>query len=149
MLEPVDNQNKEQKKDLFSDLKGVFPCPLCNNGLKIKETKNKKPYCICLDCGIQLFIRGKQGIKRLDHYLKNGLSEPLLSPNDLFGSTNSQKAIVILNEMGKIKNKIEELEQNMGFLETMFGNEENEIVIKVLKSDLEKLSAQLREIKGL
>ncbi len=47
------------------DKKKVFPCPLCQKGLEIKISKKQKPYCVCLDCGIQLFIRGKEGISRL------------------------------------------------------------------------------------
>lgn len=47
------------------DEKKVFPCPLCQKELEIKISKKQKPYCVCIDCGIQLFIRGKEGISRL------------------------------------------------------------------------------------
>lgn len=44
-----------------------FPCPLCERKLEIRKTvkKNPKPYMICEDCGVQLFVRGKTGIDRL------------------------------------------------------------------------------------
>ena len=51
----------EKKKDK----KKVFLCPLCQKELEIKVSKKQKPYCVCLDCGIQLFVRGKEGINRL------------------------------------------------------------------------------------
>ena len=41
-----------------------FPCPVCRSMLPVKLTQNHKPYCVCNDCGIQLFVRGKTGINR-------------------------------------------------------------------------------------
>src|SRR5207245_3600249 len=39
---------------------------LCGIGLDIRSSKkNGKPYCICDPCGVQLFIRRKEGINRL------------------------------------------------------------------------------------
>ncbi len=52
----------EKKKDK----KKVFPCPLCQKGLEIKVSKKQKPYCVCIECGVQLFVRGKEGINRLE-----------------------------------------------------------------------------------
>src|SRR5215469_14771792 len=49
-----------------------FPCPLCGAALLIRNSKNKKPYCICNDCGIQLFVRGKAGIARLLKLVREG-----------------------------------------------------------------------------
>src|SRR5262249_18697467 len=43
----------------------TFPCPVCNMALRIKITCKRKPYCTCLECGIQIFFRGQDGIKRL------------------------------------------------------------------------------------
>lgn len=55
-------------KDLFKD--ALFPCPLCQTGLRIKLTKKDKPYVVCNLCGIQLFIRGKEGVNALVGYLR-------------------------------------------------------------------------------
>jgi len=46
-----------------------FPCPLCGIGLIIKLSKTQKPYCVCDDCGVQVFVRGKPGIKRFREIL--------------------------------------------------------------------------------
>ena len=43
----------------------TFPCPLCEKTLDIRIDKNDKPYVICGDCCVQLFIRGEDGIDRL------------------------------------------------------------------------------------
>ena len=42
-----------------------FQCPICSENLEIRMDKHEKPYCICDDCGVQLFIRKLAGIKRL------------------------------------------------------------------------------------
>jgi hypothetical protein len=43
-----------------------FPCPLCGAGLPILRSKRNKPYCTCNDCGLQIFVRGKKGMSRLE-----------------------------------------------------------------------------------
>ncbi|MFQ5876058.1 MAG: hypothetical protein ACE5JL_19970, partial [Dehalococcoidia bacterium] len=42
-----------------------FPCPLCGSRREVKETKKGKPYLVCDHCGVQLFVRYKEGIVRL------------------------------------------------------------------------------------
>ena len=44
-----------------------FQCPLCENMLEIKMTKKNKPYVVCNDCGMQIFIRRQEGINKLNH----------------------------------------------------------------------------------
>lgn len=42
-----------------------LPCPLCGQDIPVKMSKSGKPYIICDDCGVQLFIRSPRGIERL------------------------------------------------------------------------------------
>ncbi len=42
-----------------------IPCLLCGEMAEIRKDKNKKPYFICDECGVQAFIRRKLGIHRL------------------------------------------------------------------------------------
>lgn len=51
--------------DDLKDLKQSIPCFLCHDPVVIKRDKNQKPYFICHECGIQAFIRRKQGIRLL------------------------------------------------------------------------------------
>lgn len=51
-----------------------FPCPLCGEGLDVRETKKGKPYVICDPCGVQLFVRGKQGIQRFKELVGKGVA---------------------------------------------------------------------------
>jgi hypothetical protein len=49
-----------------------IPCVLCGRKLEKRSSrKNGKPYFVCDPCGIQLFIRRKLGIQRLEQFFKN------------------------------------------------------------------------------
>ena len=47
----------------------VVPCFLCSQQLTQRKDKNAKPYFVCDPCGVQIFVRGRQGIKNLDQLL--------------------------------------------------------------------------------
>jgi DNA-directed RNA polymerase subunit RPC12/RpoP len=49
-----------EKMDLSG--KRMFPCPVCTDPREVRITKKKKPYITCDHCGIQVFIRGPEGI---------------------------------------------------------------------------------------
>ena len=40
-------------------------CFLCSQELGLRRDKNKKPYFVCDVCGVQIFVRGRQGIENL------------------------------------------------------------------------------------
>ena len=44
-----------------------WPCPLCRRPRPVQQTKKHKPYLICDTCGVQMFVRYVDGIRRLDH----------------------------------------------------------------------------------
>jgi DNA-directed RNA polymerase subunit RPC12/RpoP len=46
-----------------------LPCFLCRKQLDLRLSKTKKPYFVCEDCGMQIFVRGKRGIERLQQLL--------------------------------------------------------------------------------
>lgn len=43
----------------------AFPCPLCLVPLRVRSSKKGKPYVVCDECGVQMFVRAKPGIARL------------------------------------------------------------------------------------
>jgi hypothetical protein len=49
-----------------------FPCPTCGVALSIRMSQSSKPYCVCFDCGNQVFFRGKLGIHRLTELVESG-----------------------------------------------------------------------------
>jgi DNA-directed RNA polymerase subunit RPC12/RpoP len=42
-----------------------YPCFLCAKKLDLRISKSAKPYFVCDDCGVQIFVRRKKGIERL------------------------------------------------------------------------------------
>jgi DNA-directed RNA polymerase subunit RPC12/RpoP len=43
----------------------AIACFLCGRRVEIRLSKKGRPYFICDDCGLQVFIRGDTGIRRL------------------------------------------------------------------------------------
>ena len=39
------------------DMGWVIPCWLCGSPIPVKFSKKRKPYLICDNCGLQIFIR--------------------------------------------------------------------------------------------
>ncbi len=42
--------------------KQMFPCPICAIAREVRISKKNKPYITCDPCGVQLFVRGREGI---------------------------------------------------------------------------------------
>jgi DNA-directed RNA polymerase subunit RPC12/RpoP len=57
-----------------------LPCFLCHKQLDLRISKTQKPYFICEECGMQIFVRGKRGIKRLEQLL-GGMNKQSISRN--------------------------------------------------------------------
>jgi DNA-directed RNA polymerase subunit RPC12/RpoP len=47
-----------------------IPCFLCSQELRLRRDKHEKPYFVCDSCGMQIFVRGRQGRENLDQLLK-------------------------------------------------------------------------------
>jgi len=52
----------------------MFRCPLCQRSLEIRETKKEKPYLTCDNCGLQMFVRYRKGIQRLEELSRKNVS---------------------------------------------------------------------------
>ena len=47
-----------------------FPCPICRGLLPVRTDRKGKPYVHCdRPCGLQMFVRGREGIQRLSALL--------------------------------------------------------------------------------
>jgi len=53
------------------ETKKLFPCSLCGEGLEVKESKRGKPYVVCNGCGMQMFVRTQEGIRKLEELIGN------------------------------------------------------------------------------
>ena len=54
------------------EVQGYLPCPTCKELRTVGLTKRQKPYFTCNDCGVQVFFRGKEGIRRMREMLGHG-----------------------------------------------------------------------------
>src|SRR5580698_4844020 len=87
----------------------VFPCCVCSANLDMRISKRKKPYCICVRCGIQVFFRGKTGIRRL--------MEILSSRNLAHGTAfDTVPAMILFNRILQMRSQKTELEEKRGFI---------------------------------
>lgn len=64
-------------------------CPICSAPLPVKKTRKGKPYVVCDDCGLQMFVRYEEGIQRLRAKIKLQCDDNCLfcdQCEELFGS---------------------------------------------------------------
>jgi hypothetical protein len=87
----------------------LFPCPVCGISLGIRIARTQKPYCVCIDCGIQIFFRGKTGISRLNKIVENEL---LIAGKD----SNSSLATILFNRIQHLKRQKTDLEVKQGLI---------------------------------
>ncbi len=48
----------------------VIPCFLCKRDMDIRFSKKDRPYAVCNECQMQIFIRGRKGLKKLTELAK-------------------------------------------------------------------------------
>ena len=102
-----------------------FPCPICFEMLEVRHDKNSKPYCVCNDCAVQLFIRGKNGIKKFKNLMPNYNCK-----------VKSHKLIELIEYFEKLSEKLSEIEAK----KPIFGeNKHLNLQAKVIKKQLDSL----------
>ena len=118
----------------------VLACFLCTQQLEQRTSKNGKPYFVCYACGTQFFVRGKQGIEKL---------EELISALSAVEQSNRARAktlleiSAILAEIDGTKNELKKLENKIG----LFRADKEEVQArKSLKMRLRNLLAELARI---
>ncbi len=128
------NVTLDPAAQLLGDLAAMeFPCPLCGAGLPIRASKRKKPYCICNLCGVQLFVRGKEGISRLRKMATAGI---LISGKE----ESASYGIRLYNRLEQLKLQKRELKQKQG----IFLIDENvENAISLVDAEIEKIEGEL------
>lgn len=115
-----------------------FPCPLCGAGLPILNSKRGKPYFICNDCGVQIFVRGKAGIARLRRMAASG---SLISSAEGSGAY----AVALVKRLETLKLQKHGLENKQGII---FKNENVQNAISVIDAEIETLESELAKMAG-
>jgi DNA-directed RNA polymerase subunit RPC12/RpoP len=113
-----------------------FPCPLCGAGLPIRASKRRKPYFTCNDCGVQIFVRGKAGIARLNEMAQAGV---------LIAATkeSASHGINLLNRLEQLKLQKHELERKHGIV---FKDENVGNALRLVDAEIEKVEGELAKI---
>ncbi len=108
-----------------------FPCPICQGLRNVEITKNKKPYIKCNDCGVQLFVRGKEGIRKMGE---------IVGARKIKG--DSQQLIKRLDLFNILKERLKEIENEQPFLGT---NSDLDLQEKAIKNQLAKLRSNMKK----
>src|SRR2546425_10401080 len=116
-----------------------FPCPVCNVSLRLKISSKQKPYCMCLECGIQIFFRGQAGIQRLWKMIR---SEEAVAAE----FNGPARAISLYNWLQGLKRQKDALEKKQGFFSW---DRDREKVIAALDAEIERVRSELeKEMKA-
>jgi len=113
-----------------------FPCPLCGAGLPIRASKRRKPYCTCNRCGVQLFVRGKEGIARMHEMADAGI---LISGK----KESASHGINLLNRLEQLKLQKDNLNRKCGLF---FREKDVENAIQIVDAEIERVQGELAKM---
>jgi hypothetical protein len=118
----------------------VIPCFLCSQELNQRKDKHAKPYFVCDPCGVQIFVRGRQGIKNLGELLST------LREHDFPFREHAAVLFEIqalLTEIRGVKKEIAKLD---GLLEIFTDDKHKQLARKLLNRRIETLLSRLQQI---
>jgi hypothetical protein len=110
-----------------------FPCPVCNMSLRLKASRKGKPYCMCLECGIQIFFRGQDGIKRLWQMIR---SEEAVAAE----FSGPARAMSLYNRLQGLRRQKDRLQDKQGII---FRDADRDKVIEALDAEIERVRLEL------
>jgi len=113
-----------------------FPCPVCGTSLGIRIARTQKPYCVCIDCGIQIFFRGKAGISRLKRIIENEL---LIAGRD----SNASIATVLFNRIQHLKGQKANLEAKEGLI---LRDPDLKNAIRAVDNEIDRVQGELEKL---
>jgi len=94
-----------------------IPCSLCGRKLEKRTSKRRKPYFICDGCGVQLFVRRKQGIEKLEQYFRSAEKADVHFRQH---ALNFHEIQAILKEIADVKNEFDIRNALKTRLETLY-----------------------------
>lgn len=117
-----------------------IPCFLCSQKLEQRADKHKKPYFVCDGCGVQIFVRGRQGIENLAELIAT------LRERDFPFQEHAAilfKIQALLTEIRGVKKEIEKLDS---VFEIFSKDEHKERTRELLNKRIETLLERLERI---
>jgi hypothetical protein len=113
-----------------------FPCPVCGVGLEIRLSHKEKPYCVCESCGIQIFYRGKLGIRRLHKIVH---SQTLITAN----GSDADLAVILYNRIQQLREQKSQLHVKQGFI---FPDPDLQNAISAVDNEIERVQGELDKL---
>jgi len=117
-----------------------LPCFLCGRKLEKRTSKSEKPYFVCDPCGIQFFVRRKDGMERLDTLMRAAKQNAIPFEQHAHRLFEIQ---AILGDIQGTKTQIEKLGSEIGIF---YPDEDNIRARKSLKTRLETLHSELEKL---
>src|SRR5713101_8580780 len=117
-----------------------LPCFLCCRKLEKRTSKSGKPYFVCDPCGIQFFVRRKDGIERLDALMRAAEQNAIPFEQHAHALFEIQ---AILDDIQGTKAQIEKLQREIGIF---FPDEDKSRACNSLKTRLETLHLALEKL---
>jgi len=120
-----------------------IPCPLCTKKLPQRTDKNQKKYFVCDGCGLQMFVRRKQGIENLAELIKT------LQKRDFVFRAHSHTLFeiqAILSEIRGVKEEIKKLDAEVHLFTSKKDEKIRSRTLKSLNSRIDTLLSQLELI---
>ncbi len=121
----------------------MIPCFLCSQELRQRRDKNKKPYFVCDPCGMQIFVRGRQGIENLKQLIV------MLQERDFPFREHAHvlhEIQAVLTEMRGIEKEVEKLDSVLNMFESDRDIKNKTRARKSLDTRIETLLSQLERI---
>jgi hypothetical protein len=125
--------NEIPKKD-NKDSKAV--CFLCGDMVEIKYSKRQKPYLVCNDCGVQVFIRGLPGINRLEKWKS-------ISSSQIKLESQPAKTLALVGQLAHLKEQLKIAKENANALSVFFDEDPS---VEAIEKEIETIENQLRNI---
>jgi DNA-directed RNA polymerase subunit RPC12/RpoP len=117
-----------------------IPCFLCSQELPQRKDKNNKPYFVCDPCGMQIFVRGRQGIENLAELIAT------IREHDFPFREHARilhEIQAVLTEIRGLKKEIKELDSVLNiFSEDEYKDRTREL----LQTRIENLLSRLQQI---
>ena len=117
-----------------------IPCFLCSQELRQRKDKNEKPYFICDPCGMQIFVRGRQGIENLAELIAT------LRQHDFSFREHARVLHEIQAVLTEIRGLKKELKTLDGVLSIFSEDEHKERTRELLNTRIENLLLRLEQI---
>ena len=110
---------------------------------RLRRDKHEKPYFICDGCGVQIFVRGRQGIKNLEQLIAT------LKEKDFPFRQHARvlyEIQAVLTEIRGLEKEIENLDSVFDLFATNRRKKDKTRVRESLNARIENLLAQLERI---